>query len=194
MPKNITVILGHPDGLSFCNAIAEKYATSARAAGHTVRLFKLGEVEFDPVLRHGYNKRQELELESALVEISESISWAQHLVFVYPIWWGSMPAILKGMFDRIFLPGYAFKYRKDSPWWDRLLVGRSAHAIVTMDTPPWYYRFVYTMPGHHQMKKTILEFCGIKPVKITSFGPVRGTSEAQRSKWLLKVERYAALA
>jgi NAD(P)H dehydrogenase (quinone) len=191
VPKNITVILGHPDASSFCNAIAEKYAASARAAGHTVKLFKLGEIDFDPVLRHGYNKRQELE--PALLEIREAISWAQHLVFVYPTWWGSMPAILKGMFDRIFLPGYAFKYRKNSSWWDRLLVGRSAHAIVTMDTPPWFYRLVYTMPGHHQIRKTILEFCGIKPVRITSFGPVRDASEVRRSKWLLKVERLAAL-
>lgn len=192
MPKNITVILGHPDISSFCNAIAESYAASARKGGHNVRLFKLGELAFDPVLRHGYAQRQDLE--PALVEIREAISWAQHLVFVYPIWWGSMPAILKGMFDRIFLPGYAFKYRKDSPWWDRLLAGRSAQAIVTMDTPPWYYRLIYTMPGHHQMKKTILEFCGIKPVRITSFGPIRQASKAQLAKWLLKVERQAALA
>jgi NAD(P)H dehydrogenase (quinone) len=191
VPKNITVILGHPDASSFCHAIAEKYAASARAAGHSVRLFKLGEIAFDPVLRHGYREQQELE--PALVEIREAISWAQHLVFVYPIWWGSMPAILKGMFDRILLPGYAFRYRKDSSWWDRLLAGRSAHAIVTMDTPPWYYRLVYTMPGHHQMKKTILEFCGIKPVQITSFGPVRTASEAQRSKWLMKIEKQAAV-
>lgn len=192
MPKNITVILGHPDSSSFCHALAEKYATSAQAAGHTVRLFKLGELAFDPVLRHGYQQRQELE--PALVEIREAILWAQHLVFVYPTWWGSMPAILKGLFDRIFLPGYAFQYRKDSQWWDRLLAGRSAHAIVTMDTPPWYYRLVYSMPGHHQIKKTILEFCGIKPVRITSLGPIRQASAAQRSNWLLKIERQATVA
>lgn len=192
MPKNIAVILGHPDAASLCGALAEQYAASARTAGHTVRLFKLGEMAFDPVLRHGYAKRQALE--PALVEVQEAITWAQHLVFVYPIWWGAMPAILKGMFDRIFLPGYAFKYRQGSSWWDRLLAGRSAHAIVTMDTPPWYFRFVYAMPGHHQMKKTILEFCGIKPVRITSFGPVRHASEAQRSKWLRQVARQAAQA
>lgn len=192
MSKNITVILGHPDSTSLCGAIADRYAAAARAAGHQVRLFRLGEAEFDPVLRHGYQRRQELE--PALVEIREAISWAQHLVFVYPIWWGSIPALLKGMFDRLFLPGYAFKYRKDSPWWDRLLTGRSAHAIVTMDTPPWYYRLIYTMPGHHQMKKTILEFCGIKPVRITSFGPVRQASEARMAQWLQRVERQAALA
>ncbi len=189
MPKQITVILGHPDAHSFCGALADHYVAAARAAGHEVRLFRLGDIAFDPVLRHGYQQRQPLE--PGLETVREAISWAQHLVFVYPIWWGSMPALLKGLFDRIFLPGYAFKYRKDSPWWDRLLSGRSAHAITTMDTPPWYFRLVYSMPAHHQMRKTILEFCGIKPVRITSFGPVRNATEPQRARWLKTVEAAA---
>jgi len=189
VPKNITVILGHPDSTSFCGALAEAYAKSAAEAGHAVRLFKLGDMRFDPVLRHGYHARQELEPE--LKEVQEAIEWAGHLVFVYPIWWGSIPALLKGMFDRVFLPGYAFKYRKNSSLWDRLLAGRSAHVIATMDTPPWYYRFVYRMPGHHQMKRTILEFCGIKPVKVTSLGPVRFATLARRNKWLEQVGAYA---
>lgn len=192
MTKKITVILGHPDSESFCGAIAEKYVSSARLSGHDVKLFRLGDIAFDPVLHHGYNKRQELE--PGLVEIREAISWAEHLVFIYPVWWGAMPAMLKGMFDRIFLPGYAFKYRKNSVLWDKLLTGRSAHVIATMDTPPWYFRLVYTMPGHHQIRKTILEFCGIKPVKITSFGPIRNASAAQLSRWLKQVERAAIKA
>ena len=190
MSKQLTVILGHPDPFSFCGHIAETYVAAARAAGHSVRLFRLGEMSFDPVLRHGYATPQELE--PALLEIREAIDWAQHLIFIYPTWWGAMPAILKGMFDRLFLPGYAFRYRKDSVWWDRLLTGRSARAIVTMDTPPWYYRLIYRMPGHHQIKRTILEFCGIKPVRITSLGPIRGSSQAQRQKWLRQVEQLAA--
>lgn len=192
MPKNIAVILGHPDSQSLCGAIAARYLKSAAEEGHSVRLFKLGELEFDPVLRGGYRKSQELE--PSLLELQKSIHWAEHLVFIYPLWWGAMPAILKGMFDRIFLSGFAYKYREGTSWWDRLLVGRSAHAIVTMDTPPWYYRLVYSMPGHHQIKKTILEFCGIKPVKITSFGPVRHASEAKINKWLAKVESFAKRA
>lgn len=192
MAKNITIILGHPDASSLCGTLAETYASSARSAGHSVRLFKLGEVDFDPILHHGYNKRQELE--PGLKEIQDSITWANHLVFVYPIWWGSMPSLLKGMFDRVFLPGYAFKYRNNSQFWDRLLAGRSAHAIVTMDTPTWYYRLFYSMPGHHQMRKTILEFCGIKPVKITSFGPIRYATDKQRGKWIEKVGAFAKAA
>lgn len=190
MAKNITVILGHPDSSSICGALAEAYVKSAAEAGHAVKLFKLSDISFDPILHHGYNKRQELE--PGLVELQGAITWAEHLVFVYPIWWGSIPALLKGMIDRVFLPGYAFKYRDNSPYWDRLLAGRSAHLIATMDTPPWYYRFIFKMPGHHQMKKTILEFCGIKPVKITSFGPIRVATEAQRNKWLQQVGQYAA--
>lgn len=189
MSKKITIILGHPDAASYCGALADTYAQSARDAGHEVRLFRLGEITFDPVLHHGYNKRQELE--PGLLDIREAITWANHLVFVYPIWWGSMPAILKGMFDRVFLPGYAFKYRENSPLWDRLLAGRSAHVITTMDTPPWYYRLIYTRPGHHQIRKTILEFCGIKPVRITSFGPVRYATPGKRERWLQQVNRFA---
>jgi len=192
MSKNIAVILGHPDSTSFCGILAEAYAKAAKEAGHSVRFFKLGEMAFDPTLHHGYHQRQELEPD--LKELQAAITWAKHLVFIYPIWWGSIPALLKGMFDRVFLPGYAFKYRENSSFWDRLLAGRSAHVISTMDTPPWYYRFIYSMPGHHQMKKTILEFCGIKPVKITSFGPVRFATEAKRDKWINQVVRFAQTA
>lgn len=192
MSKNITVILGHPDSNSYCGALATAYVQAAEEAGHSVKFFKLGEVQFDTTLHHGYQKRQELEPD--LKEIQDAITWAKHLVFIYPIWWGTMPSLLKGFFDRVFLPGYAFKYRDNSQFWDKLLVGRSAHAIVTMDTPPWYYWLIYKMPGHHQIKKTILEFCGIKPVKITSLGPVRHASAAQREKWLQQVKRHAETA
>lgn len=192
MSKNIVVILGHPDSSSYCGKLVETYATSATETGHTVKLFKLGDIKFDPILHHGYQKRQELEPD--LREIQEAISWANHLVFVYPLWWGSMPALLKGFFDRTLLPGYAFKYRENSQLWDKLLTGRSAHAIVTMDTPPWYNWLVYKNPGHRQIKKTILEFCGIKPVKITSLGSIRPASPAQLSKWIEQVAKDARSA
>jgi NAD(P)H dehydrogenase (quinone) len=189
MKKNIVVILGHPDSNSYCAALAETYTQTAIAQGHEVKLFKLGDASFDPILHHGYNQRQELEPD--LVEMREAILWASHIVIVYPIWWGSIPALLKGFFDRTFLPGFAFRYRKNSVWWDRLLAGRSAHLIVTMDTPPWYYRWIYKMPGHNQMKITILEWCGIKPIKISSFGPLRNSTDQQREKWRQAVIKFA---
>jgi putative NADPH-quinone reductase len=101
-----------------------------------------------------------------------------------------MPALLKGFIDRIFLPGFAFEYREGSVFWDRLLVGRSAHLLVTMDSPPWYYRWVVRMPGHNQMKRAILEFSGIKPVTISNFGPVKSSTLQQREKWLTQTIQF----
>ncbi len=189
--RNVLVILGHPDRQSFCAALAEAYIQGATAAGQAVRTLDVGELQFDPVLRHGYQQVQPLEPD--LVQAQEDIRWANHLVFVYPNWWGTMPALLKGFIDRVFLPGFAFKYHSDDPFWDRLLTGRSAHLIVTMDTPPWYYRWVFKMPGHQQMRRTILEFCGIKPVRITEIAPVRKATLQQRSRWLTKVQRLASI-
>lgn len=188
--KRILVILGHPTRDSLCGALAEAYVQAAMEAGSEVRLTRLGELEFDPVLHDGYQHTQPLE--PCLQSAQADVLWARHLVFVYPTWWGAMPALLKGFFDRAFLPGFAFKYRENSSMWDRLLAGRSAHLLVTMDSPPWYYRFVSRMPGHQQMKKTILEFCGIKPVAITSFGPVRGSTAETRNQWINTVKTLAS--
>ena len=182
MSKKILVILGHPQKESLCGALAEAYAAGAIAEGGEVRTLALGDLAFDPILWNGYREIQPLEPD--LVKAQELITWADHLVFVYPNWWGTMPALMKGFFDRTLLPNFAFKYRQDSPMWDKLLANRTAQLLVTMDTPPWYYRWVFKMPGHEQMKRTILGFCGIKVVKITEFAIVKKSSLAQRQKWL----------
>ncbi len=187
--RRVLVILGHPDRDSFCGALATAYREAAIAAGDAVRRIDLGELQFDPVLWQGY--RQVQPLEPDLQQAQADILWAEHLVFVYPNWWGTMPALLKGFIDRTFLPGFAFKYHRDDPFWDRLLAGRSAQLLVTMDTPTWYYRWFFKMPGHEQMRRTILEFCGVKPVRIQVFSPIRSASDAQRSRWLQQVQRLA---
>ena len=128
MSRSIVILLGHPDRDSLCGALAARYQHAALAAGHQVQLFALGEIDFDPILRHGY--RQIQPLEPGLEQINAAIAACQHLVLVYPTWWGGMPALLKGFFDRAFLPGVAFRYRADSVWWDRLLAGRSARVIT----------------------------------------------------------------
>ncbi len=188
MRKRILVILGHPNNDSFCGAIANSYIEGVKASGNEVQLISVGDLSFDPVLRKGYGPIQELEPD--LVAGQAAIAWAQHIVFVYPIWWGAMPALLKGFIDRVFLPGFAFNYREGSRFWDRMLSGRSAHLFVTMDTPPWYFRWVFRMPGHNQMKRTILEFCGIKPVTIVSLGPIKGSTQQKREGWLAQVKAY----
>lgn len=192
MKKKVLVILGHPDTESFCGALTKAYIESAMTAGSEVRDLKLGELNFDPILWKGYNKIQKLEPD--LVRSQELIQWSNHMVFIYPNWWGTMPALMKGFFDRVFLPGFAFKYRDNSAFWDKMLSGRTAQLITTMDTPPLYYRWIYNRPGYNEMKRTILGFCGIKVVKITECAIVRNSTPQMREKWVNIVKRLGANA
>lgn len=192
MKKNVLVILGHPDKDSFCGVLSRTYIESVKATDSEIRELRLGELKFDPILWKGYNRIQELEPD--LVKAQDFIRWSNHMVFVYPTWWGTMPALMKGFFDRVFLPGFAFKYREISGPPDKLLSGRTADLFVTMDTPTWYYRWIYHRPGHNEMKRTILEFCGIKVTRITEFAPVRESTPQQREKWINIVKSHGTNA
>ena len=189
MGKRVAVIVGHPAADSWCGALADSYAEAARAGGHEVRMVHLAQLDFDPSLHEGYRQIQALEPD--LLAAQATVAWAEHVVIAYPIWWGSVPALLKGFLDRILLPGFAFKYRPGRAFPEQLLRGRSAQLLVSMDTPPWYFRWVYRMPGIVQLKKTTLEFCGIAPVKVAAFGPLIASSPAQRASWLIKAARLA---
>lgn len=185
--KNILIINGHPDKEGFCSALSESYKKGATAAGATCKLIHLIDLDFNPILTYGYRKISVLEPD--LINAQQDILDADHLVFVYPTWWGTYPALLKGFFDRVFLPGFAFKYHKNDPFWDKLLKGKTARVIVTMDSPKWYNFFVYRSPGHNSMKRAILEFCGIKPVKITSFAPIKSSNDKKRKQWIAEIEK-----
>jgi NAD(P)H dehydrogenase (quinone) len=184
--KKTLIIQGHPDSESYCRALANAYKVGAINAGAEVQEIIVSDLKFNPNLEFGYRKRTELE--SDLLAAQEKIKWAEHLVIIYPLWWGGMPALLKGFFDRSFLPGFAFQKRENSVWWDKYLTGKSARIITTMDQPAWYHWLIYGEPAHKALKKMILEFCGIKPVKITSIGPIRFSKDEFRKKYLEKVK------
>ncbi|WP_310556407.1 NAD(P)H-dependent oxidoreductase [Flavobacterium sp.] len=183
--KNILIINGHPDKESFCFALAESYKMGADKANANVKLVHLIDLKFNPILTFGYRKISELEPD--LLAVQKDILWADHFVFVYPNWWATFPALLKGFIDRVFVPNFAFKYRENSPFWDKLLKGKTARLIVTMDTPSWYYWFINRSPGHNAIKIGVLEFCGIKPVKISVFSPIKSSNDGKREKWLKEV-------
>lgn len=189
--RNILVVLGHPSNQSLNHALAEAYAEGARSAGHQVKMLKLGDLNFDPILREGFRRVQELEPD--LQEAQALIRWADHLVFVYPSWWGNLPALLKGFLDRTFLPGFAFKYKgSDSPWWDRLLNGKSGRIILTMDSPRFYNWLAYGDANIKAMKNATLHYCGVKPVKTTIFDKVRFANAEKREKWLAVCRKLGA--
>ncbi len=187
--KKILVINGHPDKESFNFALSEAYKKSAKQSGAEVKEINIRELDFNPNLQFGYRKCTELEPD--LLEAQDKLKWADHLVWVYPVWWGSLPAITKGFIDRVFLSGFAFQKRENSVWWDKYLTGKTARLICTMDQPSWYYKLVYRSPSHNAMKKLTMNFIGVKSVKITSIGPLRLSKKEFRERWLKKVEKLA---
>lgn len=184
--KKIAIINGHPNKESFNFGVAEAYKKGALEAGAEIKEITIAELKFNPNLQFGYQKR--MELEPDLLEAWEIIQWADHLVWIHPVWWGGLPALMKGFIDRLFLPGLAYKYRENSLWWDKLLKGKTAHIITTIDQPGWYYWLMYGRPSVNQLKISTLEFCGVKPVKVTYLGIIRDSKDEQREKWLSKVK------
>lgn len=186
MSRKILIINGHPNKDAFNYGITTAYKKGAENSGAEVKEIIIADLKFNPNLQFGYQKRTELEPD--LTEAWEKIKWAQHLVWVHPVWWGGLPAISKGFIDRLFLPGFTFQYRENSVRWDKLLKGKTAHIITTIDQPSWYYWLVYGRPSVNQLKKATLEFCGVKPVQVTYFGVVKTATKDLRKKWLDKVE------
>lgn len=186
MSKKILIINGHPNKDSFNFGLAEAYKKGAVNVGAEIKEIVIAELQFNPNLQFGYQKR--IELEPDLIDAWEKIKWAEHLVWIHPVWWGGLPAISKGFIDRLFLPGMAFRYRDNSVWWDKLLKGKTARILTTLDQPGWYYRLAFGRPSVNQLKKSTLEFCGVKPVKVTYFGIIKTSDQTHRSKWLARAE------
>ena len=186
--SDVLVLDGHPRAASLGAALAQSYAEGVAAAGASVQVLALRDLTFDPILHDGYAVPQPLEPD--LLRAQEAILAAKHVALLYPSWWGASPALVKGFIDRTFLPGWAFRFH-DGGTWDRLLSGRSARIIVTMDWPIWAWSMVLGAPGRKAMKGATLDFVGFKPVRVTELGPVRTSTPEQRAGWLTRVAAEA---
>jgi len=140
MKNKILIILGHPSQESYCGALAQSYKKGAEESSKEIETIYLGDLKFDPILRKGYKKIQELE--SDLIDAQKKIKWANHIVLIYPTWWFTYPALVKGFFDRILLPSFAFEFENDNLLPKKLLKGKTAHLIVTMDAPSLFYKII----------------------------------------------------
>ncbi len=188
----ILVINGHSSRNSFTAAVAEAYAQGARAAGGKVELLHLSELKFDPILHEGYRQIQPLEPD--LMRAQELITACTKLVVCYPQWWGTGPALLKGFIDRVFLPGFAFKYRDNSRFWNKLLAGRSAEIWLLSDSPRIYFLFKYWNSPIEWLKTATLKFSGFDPVRVNVIGGVRFLTEDQRTQKLAMAAKAGAIA
>ncbi|PIF29705.1 putative NADPH-quinone reductase [Flavobacterium sp. 9] len=189
MKTNILLILGHPSENSFCNALLDAYRKGVESTGANCKTIYISRLDFNVNLSDGYKNGETLELEQDLVHSQELIKWADHVVLCYPNWWGFMLAITKGYIDRILLPDFAFKHHSGKIFPEKLLKGKSLRLLVTMDTPKWWFYLIYRASQYQILKNIVFGYVGFDPIRFSTFGFMRKSTESQRNKWLKKVEK-----
>ncbi|MGJ8546577.1 MAG: NAD(P)H-dependent oxidoreductase [Sulfitobacter sp.] len=190
--KRIFILNGHPARASLSHHLAETYGAAAQGAGHEIRVMHLHDMDFDPdfgFAGYAQTKPLEADLEQAL----ENLRWCEHVVMVAPMWWGGVPAKLKGVFDRAFLPGTAFDPRQMKLGTPKpLLAGRTARVVLTSDTPDWFFRLVYRYGLIHQLRAQVFGYVGIKPVALSHFAAASHPKPERLGRWVKKVAALGA--
>jgi putative NADPH-quinone reductase len=188
MGKRILLIQGHPDPSQdhLCHALAEAYANGARIAGHQVRTTTVALLDF-PLLRSPLDWEKGA-LPQSLEQAQEDIKWSQHLVIFFPLWLGDMPALFKGFLEQVARPGFAFAGDRMNPLGHKPLAGRSARVVVTMGMPAILYRLYFRAHSVKSLKRNILRFIGIKPVRQTLIGMAGNTDTGTVCGWAEKME------
>ncbi|WP_427978653.1 NAD(P)H-dependent oxidoreductase [Agarivorans sp.] len=187
--KKVLVINANPKTNSLTKSLSQQYVETAQKT-HEVVLVHIGELDFDLNLQQGYESIQPLEAD--LIQLQQHIKWAEHIVIMSPVWWGSVPAKFKGAIDRVMLPGFAFKYSAGKSIPEKLLAGKTSEIIVNMDTPIFWYKIFQGNVIYKHLKYTILDFTGIKNKKTSYFGPVISAKQKDIEKWHNKVSKLAS--
>jgi putative NADPH-quinone reductase len=193
LPSRILILQGHPDpaGGHLCNALAAAYREAAEGGGHEIRSIELATLEI-PVLRT-QSEFESGQVPPSLEDAVDALRWAEHIVLIFPLWLGTMPGLVKLFLEQVFRPGVAFSYQERGlP--KKLLAGRTARIVVTMGMPAFAYRWFYFAHGVRGLKRSILQFVGIKPVRETLIGGVGSASEDKRAGWLAAMREHGRRA
>ena len=175
MSKKVLIINGNPKPDSFCRSLALQYLAGAQQEGHQVRVMHIEDFPLAGPDEHSIDRAQ------------AAVAWADHIVMVYPNWWGTLPAALKAWLDTVLVSDFAFRIDKQAGSLEALLKGKTARLLITMDTPRWVYRLLFSNGGVNIMRRAVLGFCGIRPVRVLKMGPLYKSDGAQRTRWLEQV-------
>jgi putative NADPH-quinone reductase len=184
--RKIMVVVGHPLHTTFCEAIGKAYRAGAESAGHEVEFFSLVDMTFDPILRYGYRREQRLEPD--LQAAYEALAACDHLVLVFPLWCGDMPALMKGFIERILQPDLIARENTENAMNWSIFRNKTARIIMTMGMPVSIYRYWYGGYALKLLTRNILNFIGIKPVRHTLFGMIGTSKPHMRDRWLNEVQ------
>ncbi len=182
----IAIVVGNPQHDSYSAALGEAYLRGAESNGHEAKLFLLARMNFDAILREGYHREQPLEPD--LVAARQALQESDHLVFIFPLWAGDMPAIMKGFFERVLQPDLlAIQKSAGAASW-KIFKGKSARIIMTMGMPGWFYRWYYGAHALKLLRRNILHLIGVRPVYSTIYGMIEAVGDETRRQWLREVE------
>jgi putative NADPH-quinone reductase len=192
MSKRILLIQGHPDKSAphLCHVLASSYKGGAIGAGHSVKHVNVAELDF-PVLRCQKDFETGV-VPASLKPVQDDIMWAEHIVLIFPLWAGDMPALLKAFLEQIYRP--SFTGASANHFADKRLKGRSARVVVTMGMPALVYRWYFRAHSIKSLERNILGMVGIAPVHETLIGLTGKMKAADAAKWLAKLERLGARA
>jgi putative NADPH-quinone reductase len=194
MPARILIVQGHPDcgARHLCHVLAQAYGDGARGAGHAVGTVEPGAIDF-PFLRSAEDW-QHGAVPAPLVPVQEAIRQATHLVLVYPLWLGEMPALLKAFLEQVARPGFAVAAEPRNPLKAGLLGGRSERVIVTMGMPAPLYRWFYRAHSLRALQRNTLGFAGIRPVRTSLVGGAGALTPQQVERWCAHMRELGAAA
>jgi putative NADPH-quinone reductase len=180
MLSTIIIIQGHPDcsRRHLCHALADAYADAAAQAGHSVTRVEIAGIEF-PLLRTQEEFKSGTP-PASLKPAVDAIVAADHIVLIFPLWLGTMPALVKGFLEQVMRPGVAFSYEKYGA--KKLLAGRSAHIVVTMGMLAWLYQTFFRSHSIRGLRRGVFKFAGFSPVRTTMFGMIENASDATKSR------------
>ena len=194
MKNRILIIDGHPDpkGPHFVHELADFYRQGAKEGGHEVRVLRVGALRF-PLLTSSkaYLKGK---VPASIVAAQKSIRWADHVVLMYPLWLGTLPAKLKGFIEQVLRPGFAFEPRGVGKHPRKLLTGRSARIVVTRGMPELFDEVDRSPRSIRNIAGDVLGMCGVRPVRITVVEGADTLTAVERDKVHYDMRRLGAIA
>ena len=194
--KRILIINAHPRKEGFQNTLVEEYIKGTEINNAEIKILNLRDLELEPFLKYSWDLNHDsIPMNDDLINAQEIVKWSEHIVFAYPVFWATPPALLKVFIEAIIVSKFAFRYHKPKkiifgkiPIWDKLLKGRTASIIATMDAPPFFMYVIDRDPGG-KMMNAILRFTGIKLKHKHYFGSVKMATGDKKKKWIKKAYR-----
>jgi putative NADPH-quinone reductase len=194
MTHNILIIDGHPDPTDgrFVHALANEYRDGAQREGHDTTTIRVADLQF-PWLR-SQQEFEHGEPPESIRDCQHAMERATHVVILYPLWLGSMPAALKALLEQVLRPDFTFSSPTPGRLPKKFLGGRTARIVVTMGMPTFVYRWYYRAHSVRSLERNILKFVGFSRVRTTFIGDIAGLSKESRERWRRKIRSFGAMA